>query len=424
MIIFWPVDYVDTTERISEEWVSDGRPINVPCFKRCRRNLHINTDLLAPRDKLWVDIALKRQNILDDPRYFILLRNLFNEEDPPTTSFNAFSTVMYMEYYENSSGEQISTAEFIAELYGTGPLAILPNRMIVPADLSEEQARASRIPEITPMHSSDFAFTTQDIETLNRFVESTNDLCNSSLCRQPNAMTLNISYEVLGKNVTREQYIASLVAFRKLYADKEPAGFKRAVRILQNTNKVRHPLVYAINNADKQYEDLLKQKLTANSFIGHFTKNLLHGEWSPTGREMIKVMFNVNSIHQGDKDTYLLEQRIRNAIPSDAIVVFSLWQLLVQLCRPIIITANYARCALHALGQLQVNSKLPDITNKELEFKFFLTKQIPILAEIIWRERRCPESGVVEYLGEAERQIIEKFHLPQNYFSDISSSSV
>jgi hypothetical protein len=178
--------------------------------------------------------------------------------------------------------------------------------------------------------------------------------------------------------------------------------------------------VDAVNRANKKYNALLSQKIIANCYAGHYVKGVLNGAWCPSGKELIQALFNVNCIHQGDKDTCELEQKIRDAIPVEAIVGFSLWLLLQQLCEPITVVATYAEAILHILGSLSVRTKSPDITNKELEFKFFLTKKVPELAEIIWGEHGCPKTGVVRYCREAERQIINKFNLPQDYFSNMN----
>ena len=179
---------------------------------------------------------------------------------------------------------------------------------------------------------------------------------------------------------------------------------------------MKHPLVGAVNQANKKYNGLLSQKIVDNAYAGHWAKDVIKKSWSPSGRELIQALFNVNCIHQGNEETRELEQKIREAIPTEAIVNFSLWLLLKQLCEPITIVAKYAEAVLHTFGSLTARKKSPTITNKELEFKLLLTKRIPVLSEIIWREQTSP----VQYCSQAEAQIIEKLKLPKDYFSNMN----
>ena len=421
MIIFWSVPFID--KKNYEDIVcttSAGELISKRTFLRAWKHRYINTNDLSNEDELLVDIALQGQILMSDPSYLIALKDLFVDERGTATPDGSCYSVNAPDYYENASGNRISYNEYCAELFGFSDMITTHQGLHVPSNLSEEVARSQNIPELVPFRKEDFAFSEEQIQTLNQFIQNFLNLCESSLCKQNNSMTLRPKGEnnfSLMKKITEEQYIASLIIFRRLYGN-EPASFSKAVGILQDQRVNKHPIIQVINRARREYNCLLSKKISEIFFYGDMIKENMNGTFCPTAEQLINVFFNVNSIHQGDR-SLPLKKNIETSIPSEELLQFVFWTTLIELYGKMSIVANCAINILSFLEKLTVKSIKPTISNNEHLFHIYIVNKVYELAEIIWNKMGRDTCSMMFYRDTAFARIANRFNLDKDVFKEL-----
>ena len=422
MIISWVVPYIDKNNY--ENIVStrrDGIEVKRTAYKRANKYRYINTDDLSAENKIFVDIALQAQNLTGTYSYWLNLKDLFIEGSWAGIPHTKHQAVTAINYFENSSGEQISRNRYMEEHLGLPSTITTYNGLQVPADLSEELAKQINIPELISFKKEDFNLSSEQIDTLNRFIKNFLDLQESSLCKQPSAMTLVCSEKnkcYISKSISQEQYIASIIIFRRVYGN-EPAAFNKAVGILQDKRVNQHPNIQIINNANRRYNNILSQPVCQNGLWGDYIRDNMRGTYCPTGKELIKVFFNVECIHQGDQETKSLKNKIESSIPNLDLLQFVFWGILQDLKCAMAIVASCAIEILSFLGQLSVNKPEPIISNKEHLLHIYIVNKVYELAEIIWNENKCDTPSMIFYRDTALARITEKFSLDKSLFKDL-----
>ena len=411
MVIFWKIPYVDKTQKERSTILQGNEKVEHTHYKRCARELYINTDELSKKEQIFVDIALKAQNLLGDISCFIFLKDLFKEGKGYSIS-NVFDfyTVKDADYFENAEGKQISPNQYMEELLGLPPMVRLHNNLHVPVEFSEQAAREQNFQELVPFDKKDFQLPEQHIDTLNRFVNGVIELQNSSLCTQYHALTLTKTGESfsLKQDISEEQYRASLLAFRKLYMHKEPANFKNTVKILRNKQYINHPIIEIINLKNEEYENILNQKLCEHHLHQYFFENTLDQSICPDGKTLIDVMFNVDCIHQGNDETRKKRNEVEQIISNQDVLKFLVWSLLLRLQEPIGEVAKQALRILEFLDAKNISIPSPSISNAERKFFQYVLMRSADVAEIIWNENNRNCESMLAYRSEALTLILSR----------------
>ena len=159
------------------------------------RSLYLNPDSLPQREKIMVDIAIKRQELLKDWTWFLPLRHLFKKCDwrkKELRNGTGMQWVLSEDYYEDELGNPMNKTDFIETVNNIPPQIHVGHRVLVPRDLPADVARASGIPELVPIMSADFKFDAHAISILNTFAEDAQKLKQSSLLSCPRASSIDI----------------------------------------------------------------------------------------------------------------------------------------------------------------------------------------------------------------------------------------
>ena len=424
MIIAWSVPYVDKdNHEIIDVVAADGSKTPKTVFKRARKQKYINIDLLSATDKIFVDIALKAQSLMDDPSYLISLKDLFVEGDWTDIHYTELNHVLTTDYYEDANGNPISYNEYCEEWLGLPKMITTYSGLHVPQNISQETAKNRNIIELIDFTEEDFSLSDTQINLLNRFLNGVIELQNSSLCIQHKAFSLRCggSKFHLKENISEEQYKASIISFRKLYMNDEPASLKKAVDILQDRRFMPDCVVKAINSANAKYNQLLNKKLKDYMISFRLDEQTKDIRGDKKCADLVTVMFNVNCIHQGNSKTLALKQEIEQVIPDSAVQKFLLWCLLLDLQHPIAVVAQQAYRILNTLGKLKFLTPVSNISNAEHSFQIYIVNKVYELAEVIWNENGRDICSMMFYRDTALTKIVERFSLNRDLFKDLLS---
>ena len=395
MIISWCVRYVDRkTKATNNHYECDIESlIGNSVFKKGERFLYVNTDDLSPKDKIAFDIAIKRYDELKDASYFIKLREFFVEGDyKKIPNITCVKCITAHNYFEDEDKRPLTFTQFIAALEDKSERIMTFNRVWVPKDLPENVARELNIAELIKIKESDFNFSEENIETLNTYVTTALKLKNSSLLIQVNPIVLSITGQNFSvvKNMTDEQFNASLLEFRKLWMQNEPGNFIKTVKILTDKRIVLHPLKNYIAEVKKQYDAILGKTVSINETTGIvFSKTFMNPSWLPSGDELIRAMIYVDCIHSGDKRNIDLKAKIFNVAPAPAVVEFAYCNIVRELSSIMVYVGDVTFSILKALKQLTVTPPKRRISNAEIKFFHFFDEKVIELAQIMLSENNC-----------------------------------
>lgn len=381
-----------------------------------QRHLYIDYDNLSTRDKIFVDIAKERQKYFDDPSYFFQLRHLFIEGSwSDIENVTNASSVTSSNYHEDINGKVLTEKQFVEMSNNLRNLRKTFNGTWIPENLPEDAARSLKHYDHIKFTANKFILNDEQVRLLNLFIQDAINIRNSSLMTQNRAVSLNMTLHenTIERNISDEQYAASLVSYRRLYMENEPACFNKVVKLLRNKRVIMHPIINSVNTIKKQYDNFLKSPITALDHSGNLIKSSLQGNWCPSGKELIDVMLYTGIIHQGDEKTLALKGKILLALPDEALLEWTFVDLFNETARCMIKIANIAIRILNAVNKLNIKIPEPNKDNKEAEFEKFLLEKTYHLAQILWEANGCPNSGFLHYESQAKKEINEMFSIKQ-----------
>lgn len=382
--------------------------------RRKRFHYYLDTNNLSPKMKVAIDIALECQAVLNDPSLFIPLRDLFKPANKHNENIRhgagEVRGVMGL-FLADEKGNFLSESEFAEILNGLPPMIRVASGVHVPQSMSEKMARQLGFAELVPIREEDFQLTEQQIKLLNTFTKDAVVLKNSSLYVQPSPVVFHTQggkREIIF-DITDEQFETSITRFRKLYMEGEPANFRKAVKILTNTQNITHPVVGYMNDQKKKYNDILSHKISEDWLSGHFVKDI-PPEKLPTGEELLCAVMYTQYLHQGDDKTWQRYEHIRNTVQDDAVLNFVFYSVLHNLSKIIIYTGDWVGHILSKLGKLNFAPPARRIPDKVKKFSLFCDDKIWKLAETFWEEAGRPtERSVSDFQPQARAFLKDLF---------------
>lgn len=287
------------------------------------KDLYLDSDWLTEQQKILVDIATRRKELLKDDSFFISLRNLFKKRvknEINNVLYNQMTCISLLDYHEDENDTPIYGKEFIEIIHGKNNVIKLHNGIYTENIVHERRNNEDDIPELINMNKEDFDFTEEEINLLNTFIKDAYELSQTALFISPDAaklkITTKLSYE---QNITNEQLTSSLVVFRRLYLEQESTNYYKILNIMINIKKIHHPIYKVFSSFRIEYNKLLG-KITSISLLTPILEragiSLEKITDKISGKNIIDAILYTGLIHQGKEKDHLLQNDIIKELKS------------------------------------------------------------------------------------------------------------
>jgi len=209
MVLFWKVRYWDRCVRDLKD--------------RC---LWLETKSLDPVTRAAVELASESKNDRDILKY----RHLFLEEHenvtrPDFQDADRFKGVSLHEYFEDETCKVVTLRELGPLLTGN------PDTLLAPSGAKKHDIEYM-LADRKPICLGDFTLDPDEVRLLAYFSREIQELSASSFIYDgPGKLTKSGNDWKLRTAVTPEEIGAFVTTFRRLYMDKEPANFQKAVAL-------------------------------------------------------------------------------------------------------------------------------------------------------------------------------------------------
>lgn len=381
---------------------------------RRRFTYFLDTDSLSPELKIVFDIAFEYQKRLSNPCLFIPLRKYFKlarkNNEKVRKKDRGFQCVSGL-FFADEKGNFISDSQFAEILFDYPPSIQTADRIHVPKNLSEAQARQLGVAELVPIQKGDFQLTSEQFATLNKFANAAMELKNSSIFTQHSPVVLQCcgGHNNIHYNIDDEQYIGSINSFRVLYMENEPMHFLRAINLLVDDRAIKHPVLKYMSNFRREYIDTLSRKISKNFWCKHWVGSIPE-ENLPTGKTLLEAVMYSKYIHRGAKPKTVIDyENIKTVIGDEAIVDYLFYILLHDLS---IIMVNVGSWVAYILTKLEEQTFAPPKTrvpDKVKDFAHFCDKRIFELAEIFWDKAGRPKERKVSDFQQNAKDFLKDF---------------
>lgn len=378
MIIYWKIFFANTNDH-----------------KKHERVVILDTKKISAIDKVFIDIALKKQELFNDSKLFVPLRYLFVEFKDKNIRYlingDGFTCVMNLHtiYREDQNGHEISYSQFSSILRGRD-IVIDPNYSCIHGySISEEELARQIAWDQMPLRKEDFNLSTKEIEILKLFCEDAKILRESHFLGRDSLPALsyrdgeNRPYHVEYKIDENEAY-ASYIIFRRLIMQKEKGCFFKAKNIILDKRKNSHAIFDVLLEQGKKINNIWEKQgeevFFANGIL-HYIPELKNMRWG----KFINAILNHGLFHQKndngtreDYDQYAL--LINSPCAFDALFFIGVHEIARKICN----FAGYVEDILNILGEeIIIPESKKRITPKQEEFEKFLIDKIGELAFIL-----------------------------------------
>jgi len=382
MIIYWKIFYADIADQKSHQ-----------------RSVYLNTKNLSPFDKIFIEIALKKQKQFNNSKLFIPLRRLFitlKQDDDITFSEADDSlccvTNLFSVYREDQDENEIDYSQFLSILRGEKITLRSGYSCLYNRSISEDDLIRSIVWDNHPLKKDDFIFSPQDVEVLKQFCADAKELQNSHFLGYESLPSFSFVSGAkrscqIDYQIDPSERDAAYMIFRRLIMISEIACFFKAKKIVLDKRKNKHTS-FDILCAKGKKIDALWNKSGEEVF---FAKGILHNIpeisaicWG----KFINAVLNHGLFHQKDQDETQIEYEQYEAVIDDKKTFEALFYLGVhEIAKLICDFANYVEDILNYLNE-KVNSANLDkrpiaihdefekfVEKKKGEFVFYLAKK-------------------------------------------------
>ncbi len=245
MLLLWNIRYLDTRNRQFET-----------------RSLWLNTDSLEPGLKAAVEAthALKEH----DHRGMLRFRHLFHEGEPPGSRPQDFGGLFIVpDYFEDENCQELTYKRMGAVLTGD------PQAEFFPPGTAPHYAEYY-VAEKPPIHLDQITLSPDDLNTLGYFVRDVRELLATALYTEgPGTLTSTGSpgRHVLRTAASDEEIRSFVTIFRRLYMEKEPGNFRKAVGVFVSALP-GHPVGKLVQAIATQYESALDREPESVPMLG------------------------------------------------------------------------------------------------------------------------------------------------------------
>lgn len=280
MLLYWRIQYLDSRDAQFKD-----------------RNLWLKTDLLDPATKAAVEATQEIQGYArGSERDMLRYRHLFAEKNLSDDELQSlcvqsggFSSVMFsLDYIEDENGEELSRKRIGQILTGSPDAEMLPFGA-ARYDIDYMQA------DKQPISLSDMSLTEDELMVLGYFTRDLREMEQSAFFREGcGSISGGLNGPEFQSAVTDEEIRSFAIIFRRLYMQKEPANFLKAVDVF--TRLVEdHPIAAWVKSIAEEYKSDLEDKPMLVPFVG--------GEaWPFSRKRLIDVLMYTQYAHQpGDR---------------------------------------------------------------------------------------------------------------------------
>lgn len=413
MIIAWTIRCIDNStyeKKMCTSYDAQGKHVTEELVKKLfDRTVYVDTDKLSERDRIAIDIANARHDMLQDASFFHPLRHLFADRDKgPHRRFLGSKSFFDPHYHEDQDGNPMTTAQLLDSMNELRHPARSRDCKILHA-LSTRDLKIALLP---PMQAEQFNFSKEQIASLNQFVNHYVRLmrCSAISAHAPVVLDQDGAGCKIVYNITDEQYNSSLLEFRNLYSEKEPAGFCKVVDILSDETIVKHTVANYIKECALEFEKLRDDGLASGrEFAEYFGSGVLFEPEKVTGHNLIRWLLYTGRFHQPEKKNHQERENILKHIPDEAVVDFLAFEMLLDMTICISRVGSCCMRILNVLGKAAFDVPPRRISDAEKDFYRYVWEQRLKMADVIWRERGCPPEGLLPYCGEAWMEILKMF---------------
>jgi hypothetical protein len=398
MVVFWTIRYLDTHDKE---------------FKN--RNLRLDTDTLAPAIKAALEIIADIENGRCD-RELLKYRDLFQEmteaelsaaarpERPGSTRF-----VVMPNYFEDENGQELTLKHMAVTLTGN-PEAEYFDPRFTPSDI--EYFRAEK-----PLIDVDqIALTPPQLTILGYFVRDLREMLGSSFYRNNGPARLSSggpqSPRWAVQTAASDEEIRSFVTiFRRLYMEKEPANFVKAVAVFAEALD-DHPMGKWVRGMAANFETELAK--APNNF-------LVLGEMKLpfTVKRLIDVFLYTQYAHQPDEKRARQFGECLAAVKGDrSLLTFlfltEIWQCALRIRNAGVLLEQFYEiyCQVHSpatdvLASLKTHHPgIGALEKQEDKEARAVEEKTDALARSLWEQAGRPKGGHAAFRETARLQLL------------------
>jgi len=213
MILLWRISYLDSQDRAYKD-----------------RDLFLDTDTLDACTKAVIETAYELRDT-GDRRGILKFRHLFHESQNVTADLcqlgqhpMTMSSFCIPDYFEDENGKELNSKEMAHILTGK------PNAVMFPAGTPAYRIKLA-LAEKPPIQLDTIELTQAQLRLLGYFVRDLQEMVNSKFYKEnPGTLSGNFPDKMLLETSVTDAEIRSFVTiFRRLYMEKEPCNFLKAV---------------------------------------------------------------------------------------------------------------------------------------------------------------------------------------------------
>lgn len=394
MLLFWPIRYLDTRDRQFKD-----------------RHLWLDTGTLEPVTKAIVE-AIHELRDMGKGREMLPYRHLFQKRnpvedvsDPDRTCRGSMGTVFIHDYFEDENGNELSRKRMGEVLTGN------PNGVLFPAG-SKQYDREFALSDGAPIAIDQITMSRDSLDVLGYFARDLRELLTSALFRDgPGTLSsCGASAPTLQTAATDEEIRSFVTIFRRLYMQREPANFRKAVAVFAEALD-GCPLAEWVKAVAGEYDAEMVEKPYFVPFAGRVN-------WPFSRKRLIDVFLYTQYAHQPDaKSSHQFEQCLQGVDGNQDMLTWlfltELWRCSVHMSNAGRIIANfYERYCQHhkvagsVLGSVSSESTgIGTLEKKEARRERILGEKAGELAKAMWENDGRPEGGYYQYVGAARAQL-------------------
>jgi len=421
MLLFWRIRYLDCRDKL---------------FKN--RDLWLDTNALDPVMKAALETiyALKNTN---REREVLGFRHLFREMTQSEGEYIALverhgstRSVFLHDYFEDETGQELSRKRMAVTITGNPQADYLPPGT-TKKDIDFYQA------EKPPIDPDRITLSPDQLGILGYFVRDLREMMASALYKNgPGTLSRGGSrgHRWVVETAASDEEIRSFVTiFRRLYMDKEPANFAKAVAVFSEALQ-GHAMAKWVQGMADQHENGLNDVPSAVPFIGP-------GKLSFTQKRLIDAYVYTQYAHQPDeKRTRQFNECLASVNGDQSLLTYlfltELWKCALRIRNAgVFIEQLYDRyCQTHNVVPSVLASMRTDhpglgaLEKQEDREARVLEEKMEELAKSLWQSAGQPEGGHTLFLQSARKQLlsvlgkVEGTRMPSTAITDKNDDSV
>jgi hypothetical protein len=393
MIVFWRVTYADRSDRQLKH-----------------RDLILNTDRLSPDVKAAVELAIEFRELR--PHELLKYRSLFKEGSVHEIDEDDFGIEVknhcfcLPDYMEDESGKMISGDEMAQIVTGCPTVRMIPSG-------AQQHDIDFMLSMPQPMPVAKVSLSPEEAKLLGYFSRDLRELAESAFMRDgPGSLTSSTPKRtndpVLTTAASDDEIRSFVTIFRRLYMDKEPASFQKAVTLFDKAVGTTPHGEWVIATA-KAHKDKLDKAVDPRPFMA---------TCSFTRKRVIDIFIYTRYSHQPSEERQRQYQQCLAEVGNSTdmlmwIFLTELWKSSLEIvCAGKVIVGWFDKyCAHHGLTPDVLRSVAhdnPGIGTQEKEAhrqQRLFAEKVEEVSKAIWKERGSPAGGHHQFLQEAESML-------------------